>query len=65
MSQDQTARIPDAPLPHVPDAPPLDHAASDDACVQRLAELLAHRDERDFDKVVALISRLVVPIEGI
>jgi len=39
------------------------YAMSDDACVRRLAEIIEHRDAKDFDKVVDLIRRLVVPIE--
>jgi hypothetical protein len=37
---------------------------SDDECVQRLALLIEHRDNKNFTEIVALIARLAVPIEG-
>lgn len=36
---------------------------SDDECVQKLAALIEHRDNRNFGEIVALIARLAVPIE--
>jgi hypothetical protein len=38
-------------------------ALSDDACVRRLAMLLEHKDETSLEDIVALISRLAVPVE--
>jgi hypothetical protein len=37
---------------------------SDDECVQRLALLIEHRDNKNLDEIAALIARLAVPIEG-
>ena len=36
---------------------------SDDACVQKLAMLIEHRDNKNLGEVVALTSRLAIPIE--
>jgi hypothetical protein len=36
---------------------------SDDECVQKLAMLIKHKDNKSLGEVVALISRLAVPIE--
>ena len=36
---------------------------SDDECVQKLALLIRHKDNKNLGEVVALISRLAVPIE--
>jgi hypothetical protein len=35
---------------------------SDDECIQRLAPLIEHKDNKNFDEIVALIARLAVPI---
>ena len=48
--------------PVLNDAPAI--ALSDDECVQRLALLIEHRDNKNLDKIVALIARLAIPIEG-
>lgn len=49
----------------VPDhAPPDAFGLSDDECVQRLAQLIKHRDSKTLDEIVGLIARLAVPIEG-
>ena len=48
--------------PVLNDAPTI--ALSDDECVQRLALLIEHRDNKNLDKIVALIARLAVPREG-
>lgn len=48
--------------PVLDDAPAI--AFSDDECVQRLALLIEHRDNKNLDKIVALIARLAVPIDG-
>jgi hypothetical protein len=46
------------------DATPIALSLSDDECVQRLALLIEHRDNKNLDEMVALIARLAVPIEG-
>ena len=38
-------------------------ALSDDECVRKLAMLVEHRDDTNLDEIVALISRLTLPIE--
>jgi hypothetical protein len=43
----------DAPMPDF----------SDDECVQKLAMLIKHKDNKSLGEVVALIGRLAVPIE--
>jgi hypothetical protein len=48
--------------PVLNDATPV--AFSDDECIQRLALLIEHRDNKNLDEIVALIARLAVPIEG-
>jgi hypothetical protein len=50
--------------PVLNDAPPIAFSLSDDECVQKLALLIEHRDNRNLDEIVALIARLAVPIEG-
>lgn len=50
--------------PVLKDAPPIATSFSDDECVQRLALLIEHRDNKNLDQIVALIARLAVPIEG-
>jgi hypothetical protein len=45
----------------VSDAPTL--AMSDDDCVRKLAMLIEHRDDTKLDEIVALISRLAIPVE--
>ena len=37
-------------------------AFSDDECIQRLARLVEHRDNKDLDEIVALIAHLAPPI---
>ena len=49
-------------IPIAEDAPPI--AVSDDECVQRLAMLIEHRDNKNLDEIVALIARLTVPLEA-
>jgi hypothetical protein len=51
------------PVPVLNDAPPIDFRMSDDECVQRLALLMEHKDNKNFDEIVALIARLAIPIE--
>jgi hypothetical protein len=36
---------------------------SDEECIQKLALLIEHRDNKNLDEIVALIARLAVPIE--
>jgi hypothetical protein len=36
---------------------------SDDECVQKLAALIEHKDNRNLAEIARLISRLAVPIE--
>jgi hypothetical protein len=36
---------------------------SDDECVQKLAALIEHRDNRNLDEIARLIGRLAVPVE--
>jgi hypothetical protein len=55
MSRQQTSTT--AP----PDVPMI--AFSDDECVQKLAMLIEHRDNKNLDEIAALIARLAVPIE--
>ena len=50
--------------PVLNDAPSIAFSLSDDECVQRLALLIGHRDNKNLDEIVALIARLAVPIEG-
>ena len=50
--------------PVLNDTPPIAFSLSDDECVQRLALLIEHRDNKNLDEIVALIARLAVPIEG-
>ena len=50
--------------PVLNDAPSIALDLSDDECVQRLALIIEHRDNRNLDEIVALIARLAVPIEG-
>lgn len=50
--------------PVLNDAPSVAFRLSDDECVQRLALLIEHRENKDLDEIVALIARLAVPIEG-
>jgi hypothetical protein len=38
-------------------------ASSDEECIQKLALLIEHRDNKNLDEVVALIARLAVPIK--
>ena len=45
----------------VDDAPTM--AFSDDECVQKLALLIEHKDNKNLDQIAALIARLAVPIE--
>ena len=45
----------------VSDAPTL--TMSDDDCVRKLAVLIEHRDDTKLDEIVALISRLAIPVE--
>ena len=52
-----------ATTPLLKDAPSIAFAFSDDECVQRLALLIEHRDNKNLDEIVALIARLAVPIE--
>jgi hypothetical protein len=48
-------------IPLLKTAPPI--AISDDECVQKLALLIEHRDNKNLRQIVALIARLAVPIE--
>ena len=48
----------------VNDAPSIAFSLSDDECVQKLALLIEHRDNKNLDEIVALIARLAIPIEG-
>jgi len=50
--------------PVLNEAPPIAFNLSDEECVQKLALLIEHRDNRNLDEIVALIARLAVPIEG-
>ena len=50
--------------PILKDALPVAFSFSDDECVQRLALLIEHRDNKNLGEIVALIARLAVPIEG-
>jgi len=50
--------------PVLDDAPSIAFRFSDDECVQRLAQLIEHRDNKNLDQIAALIARLAVPIEG-
>jgi hypothetical protein len=50
--------------PILNDAPSIAFGLSDDECVQKLALLIEHRDNKNLDEIVALIARLAVPIEG-
>jgi hypothetical protein len=36
---------------------------SDDQCVQKLAALIEHRDNRNLGEIARLIGRLAVPVE--
>jgi hypothetical protein len=51
-------------VPVLNDAPSIASRFSDDECVQRLAQLIEHRDNKNLDEIVALIARLAIPIEG-
>jgi hypothetical protein len=42
------------------DAPPIASSFSDDECVQKLALLIEHRDNKNLDQIVALIR----PVSG-
>lgn len=53
-----------ARTPVLNDAPPIVFSLSDDECVQRLALLIEHRDNKNLDEIVVLIARLAVPIDG-
>ena len=49
--------------PVLNNAPSIAFNLSDDECVQKLALLIEHRDNKNLDEIVALIARLAVPIE--
>jgi hypothetical protein len=36
---------------------------SDDECIQKLAMLIEHKDDKKLDEIVALIARLAIPIQ--
>jgi hypothetical protein len=55
MSNQQIAQIPPPAAPAI--------AFSDDECIQRLATLVKHRNNRNLDEIAALLARLIVPIE--
>ena len=55
-------------MPHIQTlatAPPIvpTRNFSDDECIQKLALLIEHRDNKNLNEIVALIARLAVPIE--
>ena len=45
------------------DSPSIAFGFSDDECIQKLALLIEHRDNKNLNEIVALIARLAVPIE--
>lgn len=58
----------DCIMPHIrtlATAPPIvpTRNFSEDECIQKLALLIEHRDNKNLDEIVALIARLAVPIE--
>ena len=57
------ANMPRHRTPVLNDAPPIAFSLSDDECVRRLALLIKHRENKNFDEIVGLIARLAVPIE--
>ena len=50
--------------PVLKNAPSIALSLSDDECVQKLALLIEHRDNKNLDETAALIARLAIPIEG-
>jgi hypothetical protein len=50
--------------PVLSDAPPTAFRFSDDESVQRLAQLIEHRDNKNLAEIAAPIARLAVPIES-